>query len=85
MSIYTVTESQLIFCSPVALTLSSVIGAVVIITVVEHFFSMAFRYLISLTQTKQKTVVIVVVVVFLGYQHFQSFYRASAREVKRLG
>ncbi|KAF5359779.1 hypothetical protein D9756_003206 [Leucocoprinus leucothites] len=28
--------------------------------------------------------IIVVVVVFFGYQHFQSFYRASAREVKRL-
>ncbi|KXN81322.1 Multidrug resistance-associated protein 1 [Leucoagaricus sp. SymC.cos] len=49
-----------------ALTLSSVVGAVVTITVVEHYF------------------IIVVVVVAFGYQHFQSFYRASAREVRRL-
>lgn len=31
------------------------------------------------------TTVIVVIVVSLGYQYFQSYYRASAREVKRLG
>ncbi|KAF7773337.1 hypothetical protein Agabi119p4_5504 [Agaricus bisporus var. burnettii] len=48
------------------LTFSSVIGAVVIITVMEHYF------------------IAVVVVVALGYQYFQSYYRAGAREVKRL-
>ncbi|KAF8899910.1 ABC protein [Gymnopilus junonius] len=48
------------------LTISNVIGSVVIITVVEHYF------------------IIVAVVVSLGYQYFASFYRASAREVKRL-
>ena len=30
-------------------------------------------------------IVIVAVVVFCGYQYFAAFYRASAREVKRLG
>ncbi|KAF9484380.1 ABC protein [Pholiota conissans] len=48
------------------LTISNVLGSVIIITVVEHYF------------------LIVVVFVFFGYQYFAAFYRASAREVKRL-
>ncbi|KAJ3572547.1 hypothetical protein NP233_g3005 [Leucocoprinus birnbaumii] len=48
------------------LTISGVVGAIVIITIIENYF------------------IIVVAVVFFGYQHFQAFYRASAREVKRL-
>ncbi|KAG6831801.1 hypothetical protein H0H92_007478 [Tricholoma furcatifolium] len=49
------------------LTLASVVGSIVIITVVEPYF------------------IIVAVAVSLGYQYFAAFYRASAREVKRLG
>ncbi|KAF9565380.1 ABC protein, partial [Agrocybe pediades] len=48
------------------LTISSVLGAVVIITAVEHYF------------------IIAAVVISFGYQYFASFYRASAREIKRL-
>ncbi|PPQ77123.1 hypothetical protein CVT25_010817 [Psilocybe cyanescens] len=48
------------------LTVSNVLGSVVIITVVEHYF------------------IIAAVVISLGYQYFAAFYRASAREVKRL-
>ncbi|KAF5327366.1 hypothetical protein D9619_004466 [Psilocybe cf. subviscida] len=48
------------------LTVSSVLGSVIIITVIEHYF------------------IIVAIVVACGYQYFASFYRASAREVKRL-
>ncbi|KJA26268.1 hypothetical protein HYPSUDRAFT_36540 [Hypholoma sublateritium FD-334 SS-4] len=48
------------------LTISNVLGSVILITVVEHYF------------------IIVVVFVFFGYQYFASYYRASAREVKRL-
>ncbi|KAH9481477.1 Multidrug resistance protein fer6 [Psilocybe cubensis] len=48
------------------LTVSNVLGSVVIITVVEHYF------------------IIAAIVISLGYQYFAAFYRASAREVKRL-
>ncbi|KDR79020.1 hypothetical protein GALMADRAFT_244748 [Galerina marginata CBS 339.88] len=48
------------------LTISNVLGSVVIITVVEHYF------------------IVVAIVVSFGYQYFAAFYRASAREVKRL-
>ncbi|KAF8183977.1 ABC protein [Pholiota molesta] len=50
----------------IVLTISNVLGSVILITVVEHYF------------------IIVVVFVFFGYQYFASYYRASAREVKRL-
>ncbi|KAJ3504976.1 hypothetical protein NLJ89_g7658 [Agrocybe chaxingu] len=49
------------------LTISNVLGAIVIITVVEHYF------------------IIVAVFIAIGYQYFAAYYRASAREVKRLG
>ncbi|KAF8802446.1 P-loop containing nucleoside triphosphate hydrolase protein [Phlegmacium glaucopus] len=51
----------------IGLTLSNVLGSVIIIAVIEHYF------------------LIVAVVSFCGYQYFAAFYRASAREVKRLG
>ncbi|KAF8972123.1 hypothetical protein BDZ97DRAFT_1913365 [Flammula alnicola] len=49
------------------LTVSNVLGSVILITVVEHYF------------------IVVAVFVSLGYQYFAAFYRASAREIKRLG
>ncbi|KAJ8487815.1 hypothetical protein ONZ45_g14189 [Pleurotus djamor] len=48
------------------LTMANVVGAVLVITIVEHYF------------------IIAVVVLSLGYSYFASFYRASARELKRL-
>ncbi|KAF5371833.1 hypothetical protein D9615_009539 [Tricholomella constricta] len=48
------------------LTLSNVLGAIVIISVVEPYF------------------IIVAFAISFGYQYFAAFYRASAREVKRL-
>ncbi|KAF8896584.1 P-loop containing nucleoside triphosphate hydrolase protein [Infundibulicybe gibba] len=51
---------------PVVLTMSNVVGAVLIITILEHYF------------------IIIALVISLGYQYFAAFYRASARELKRL-
>ncbi|KAI1797261.1 P-loop containing nucleoside triphosphate hydrolase protein [Ganoderma leucocontextum] len=51
---------------PVVLTISNVVGSVVLITVVEHYF------------------IIAAAVLALGYSYFAGFYRASARELKRL-
>ncbi|KAH7909505.1 ABC protein [Hygrophoropsis aurantiaca] len=50
----------------VVLTLSNVLGAVVIVTILEHYF------------------IIAVVFIAFGYGYFAAFYRASAREIKRL-
>ncbi|TFK40143.1 P-loop containing nucleoside triphosphate hydrolase protein [Crucibulum laeve] len=51
---------------PISLTVSNVVGAVLIITVLEHYF------------------ILVAIAISFGYQYFAAFYRASAREVKRL-
>ncbi|KAI0073467.1 ABC protein [Panus rudis PR-1116 ss-1] len=48
------------------LTIANVVGAVIIITVLEHYF------------------IIAAVAIAVGYQYFAAFYRASARELKRL-
>ncbi|KAG7451077.1 ABC protein [Guyanagaster necrorhizus] len=48
------------------ITMSNVMGAVIIITVLEHYF------------------IIAVFIIAFGYQYFASFYRASAREMRRL-
>ncbi|KAI6122204.1 ABC protein, partial [Pisolithus croceorrhizus] len=48
------------------LTMSTVIGAVIIVSILEPYFLIA------------------VVGLYLGYSYFVAFYRASAREVKRL-
>ncbi|KAI0360038.1 ABC protein [Trametes cingulata] len=48
------------------LTIASMIGSVLIITVVEHYF------------------IIAALAIAVGYNYFASFYRASARELKRL-
>ncbi|KAL0954603.1 hypothetical protein HGRIS_003563 [Hohenbuehelia grisea] len=48
------------------LTMANVVGAVLVITVVQHYF------------------IIVAVFLSLGYNYFAAFYRASARELKRL-
>ncbi|KAI9000636.1 P-loop containing nucleoside triphosphate hydrolase protein [Trametes punicea] len=51
---------------PVVLTIANVIGSVVIITVVEHYF------------------IIAAFAIAVGYNYFAAFYRASARELKRI-
>ncbi|KAK0189837.1 ABC protein [Armillaria mellea] len=51
---------------PIAITISSVMGAVILITVLEHYF------------------IIIVFIIAFGYHYVASFYRASAREMKRL-
>ncbi|OCH94438.1 ABC protein [Obba rivulosa] len=48
------------------LTIGNVLGSVIIITVIEHYFLIA------------------VVAIGVGYFYFAGFYRASARELKRL-
>ncbi|PPR03680.1 hypothetical protein CVT24_007801 [Panaeolus cyanescens] len=48
------------------MTMSNVLGSVIIITAIEHYF------------------IIVAFFIALGYQYFAAYYRASAREVKRL-
>ncbi|KIO14761.1 hypothetical protein M404DRAFT_118392 [Pisolithus tinctorius Marx 270] len=50
----------------VCLTLSIVLGAVIIVSILEPYFLIAVVFLV------------------LGYSYFVGFYRASAREVKRL-
>ncbi|KAI0342890.1 ABC protein [Trametopsis cervina] len=49
-----------------ALTIASVIGSALIITVLEHYFIIAALF------------------IAIGYQYFASFYRSSARELKRI-
>lgn len=72
--------------NPVIQIISIVIGAVIIITVVEHYFSGSCR------TAKQKNInshliipVFIVVIISFGYLYFTTFYRASATEAKRLG
>ncbi|KAI0710130.1 P-loop containing nucleoside triphosphate hydrolase protein [Earliella scabrosa] len=51
---------------PVVLTIANVLGSIVIITVIEHYF------------------IIAAVAIAVGYNYFAAFYRASARELKRI-
>ncbi|KAG1750098.1 ABC protein, partial [Suillus lakei] len=51
---------------PVVITLSSVMGSIIIVSVLEPYF------------------IIAVIFIALGYGYFAAFYRAGAREVKRL-
>lgn len=63
--------------------MASVFGAVIIITVLEHYFSKYFFHLIN--PYSNCFSVLAGVVIAIGYSYFAAFYRASAREVKRLG
>ena len=71
----------------VALTIANVIGAVVIVTVLEHYFraclSLNFRKQIQITL--DTIVVIAAFFIAIGYQYLAAFYRSSARELKRIG
>lgn len=70
--------------SVVILTVSNMVGSVVIITVLEHYFSRCCHGSIhSLCLIYSK--VIAVVGIAFGYSYFAAFYRASARELKRIG
>lgn len=59
------------------------VGSVVIITVLEYYFS---RWCLGLAWLflKPCTVIAVFGIAF-GYGYFAAFYRASARELKRIG
>ena len=71
----------------VALTIANVIGAVVIVTVLEHYFR-ACPSLNSPTQILTTFDLLAVIAAFfiaIGYQYLAAFYRSSARELKRIG
>lgn len=61
------------------------IGSVVIITVVEYYFSKRVRPTSTFTQLSYYDIVIAVVFLAVLYNYFADFYSASARELKRIG
>lgn len=69
------------------LTISNVVGAVLIITIIEHYFSKSLGpvYTQKVGKMTSFMLVIAAVVIALGYTYFAKFYRSSAREMKRLG
>lgn len=71
----------------VCLTLSSVLGSVIIITIIEHYFRKYthFDFVEYINNDTSFYIVIIGVIIICGYQYFAAYYRASAREVKRLG
>ena len=68
----------------VILTVSNMVGSVVIITVLEHYFSRCCHSSIHSLCLICCEVIAVVGIAF-GYSYFAAFYRASARELKRIG
>jgi hypothetical protein len=68
----------------VIITLSSVMGSIIIVSVLEPYFGQYIEIIIC--EDKAHTyLVIAVFFIALGYSYFAAFYRAGAREVKRLG
>lgn len=68
----------------VVITLSTVMGSIIIIAVLEPYFG---QY-IDVVRWKNIVDFYLVIAVFfiaIGYSYFAAFYRASAREIKRLG
>lgn len=59
-------------------------GSVVIITILEYYFSKC-QHLYSQALRLICVIVIAVVGIAFGYSYFAAFYRASARELKRIG
>ena len=68
----------------VAITLANVLGAIIIITILEHYFSKLCLLTISLLKSLSGSV-IAAAAICVGYGYFAGFYRESARELKRLG
>lgn len=68
----------------VVLTLANVLGAIILITILEHYFSKCPRYM-GKEHSNEVVQVLAVVLIGFGYSYFFSFYRTSARELKRLG
>lgn len=66
------------------LLVANVIGSVIIISILEPYFREFLFALLFQQCSNLFALVIAVVVIAFGYQYFASFYRASAREVKRL-
>jgi predicted Abi (CAAX) family protease len=68
---------------PVTLALAQVLGSVIIITILEHYFS---KTLISSPSCSDRVpfVVVAAVIIMFGFGYFLQFYRATALETKRL-
>jgi hypothetical protein len=61
------------------------LSAVILIAVLEHYFSARFTSFQEVELIQYIVVVIAALFVAAGYSYFAAFYRASALEVKRLG
>jgi hypothetical protein len=68
---------------PVVITLSSVMGSIIIVSVLEPYFGQYIEIICE--DLAHACLVIAVFFIALGYSYFAAFYRAGAREVKRLG
>lgn len=66
------------------LTIATVFGSVLNITILEHYFSKYSFECHSAHRIDDLTLVIAALFIALGYQYLASFYRESARELKRL-
>lgn len=73
---------EILISRPVALAISNVFGAVILITVFLYYFSTFGSPTLSVLSNA--FLVIAVVVISLGYAYFSAYYRESAREMKRL-
>lgn len=65
--------------------MANVVGALVLITILEHYFSKHQPVMDKILTNHAILSVIIAVVLFFGYSYFAQFYRSSARELKRLG
>lgn len=73
------------------MTISNVIGSVILITIFEHYCPSRhlFPLLLVTTLTSRLfhcclAVIIVAVVVLCGYAYFQQYYQKTGRELKRI-
>ena len=67
------------------MTMAGVSGSIIIITVLEHYFSKSNVHLLNTLLKGSLFLVIAACLIAIGYCYFAAFYRASAREMKRLG
>ena len=71
------------------MTISNVIGSVILITIFEHYCTSLHGFVTSQTRPSGLTcfvlsVIIVAVVVLCGYAYFQQYYQKTGRELKRI-
>lgn len=76
---------MLTYKSAVVLTIANVLGAVVIISVLEPYFRKCTSSFAVYHCLLTSSSVIAVGCLAFGYRYFAAFYRESAREIKRLG